>query len=248
MSAPIARRFPPMTRVAAAAALAATLAVAPAPAAADEPSAPIAWGGLATELSVAGVFALNFGTDLVPNHGPGMIVNFTPLVIGPVTGWGMRHVDAGPALAVHGAGWLGFDLFLLGALIDGRAERDRLAVGPAALTLGAVGALAGGYLGATAVDGRDESVAFMGGPPAGFVVGGLVLGGIYVLAGGLDGDKALSQFTTGAVAGLSIGLGVSTLMAYRGFGDTAPVAAAATLTPRLAPGRDRVLFSVGGSF
>lgn len=124
---------------------AATVTGTAAPARADTRGAMI-WGGTALELSTLGVFALNFGTDLVPNHGPGMIINFTPMVIAPAVGYGARNADPALPLAIHGAGWMGVDLFLLGTLIDGRGERDRMRVGAVAWTLGAVGAVAGGVL------------------------------------------------------------------------------------------------------
>lgn len=238
-----------MTRFAATATAVAaiTLAATASSAAADTPSkheSAIVWGGTALELSMAGVFVLNFGTDLVPNHGPGMIINFTPMVIGPAVGYGARHADPTPALAIHGASWLGLDMFLLGTLIDGRADRHRMKVGTAALTLGAVGALAGGYLGATRIDPGDETSLFMGAPPLGFAAGGIFLGGLYVLIGGIDGDKAPSQFATGAVAGLTLGLGASLVYGMKDRRDPGT----ATLAPRIEPGRDRILVSFGGSF
>lgn len=204
----------------------------------------IVWGGTALELSMAGVFALNFGTDLVPNHGPGMIINFTPMVIAPAVGFGARHTDPTPALAVHGASWLGLDMFMLGTLIDGRADRHRMKIGTAALTMGAVGAIAGGILGATRVDRGDETSLFMGAPPLGFAAGGLALGGLLVLIGGIDGDKAPSQFATGAVAGMTLGLGAA---AYYSWRDRSPTGTA-ELAPRIAPSKDQIVFSLGGNF
>lgn len=243
------RLMPRLTSLAAAVTLVAAATADPAAAAPSETTEnALVWGGTALELSTAAVFLLNFGTDLVPNHGPGLAVNFTPMLIAPAVGFGARHTDPTPALAVHGASWVGLDLFLLGTLIDGRHERDRMKVGTAALTLGAAGALAGGYLGARRVDRGDETTAFMAAPPAGFVAGGLVLGGIYVLAGGLDGDKAPSQLATGAVAGLSIGLGVATYLALREDGAAAGATARTLPTPRLEPSRERIVFSVGGAF
>jgi hypothetical protein len=225
----------------------ALLAASPSPAAAEVPQGAVVWGGTALELSMAGVFALNFGTDLVPNHGPGMIVNFTPLVIAPTVAFGARHVEPTAPLVVHGAAWLATDLFLVGTLIDGRGERRRMKVGTAAWTLGAAGAVAGGLLAATEVDPGTETAIFMGAPPAGFAAGGIVLGGLLVLIGGIDGDKAGSQFATGAIAGLSIGLGAATYFAY------ADTTAGARRTHRLPtahvePSRERILVSVGGSF
>lgn len=231
--------------------LAGSLAVAPwlaAPAAADdEPRAErvIAWGGLSLEASMAAVMAINFGTDWVPNHGPGLIVNFTPLVLAPLTGYLMRDVDADPAYALHGAAWGGLGLFLAGALIDGRGERDRLKVGRTAWTLGAVGALAGGVVGATQVGTGTESTGWMVAPPAGFAAGGVVLGTLLVLIGGLDGDRALSQWTTGAVVGVALGAGVGTYLVLRDPGDAA---SRGTAGPIVDAGGGRTLFSVGGQF
>lgn len=251
MRASLRPYYRPMSRLAAVAvtviASTTALAAAVAPAAAEtagKHESAIAWGGTALELSTAGVFLLNFGTDLVPNHGPGMIINFTPMVIGPAVGYGARNADPTPALAVHGGGWLGLDLFLVGTLIDGRADRHRMKVGTAALTLGAVGALAGGYLAATRIDPGSETSLFMGAPPLGFAAGGVFLGGLYVLIGGIDGDKAASQFATGAVAGLTLGLGAATIYAMKDRRDPG----VAALAPRIEPSRDQIVFSVGGAF
>lgn len=237
-----------------AAAAAVTFSLLPArPAVADTPSssgpnAALAWGVAAGELSTAAVFYLNFGTDLVPNHGPGMIVNFAPMLIAPAVGWGARHADPAPAFAVHGAGWLGLDLFMLGSLIDGRGERDRMKVGTAALTLGALGAIGGGILGATQIGDDDEAAPFLAGPPLGFVAGGVVLGGLLVLAGGIDGDKAPSQFATGAIAGLTIGLGVASYAAFRGGLGGDGKDATSRVTPAVQPGPRRFVVSFGGAF
>lgn len=206
----------------------------------------LAWGGLTLEASMAGVFAINFGTRLVPNHGPGLLFNFTPMVLAPGIGWLMRDVDADPAYAVHGAAWVGFDLFLLGTLIDGRHERDRMKVGKTAWTLGALGAVAGGVLGATRLDDRDEGLRWMVAPPAGFIAGGIGLGTLLVFIGGLDGDKALSQWTTGAAVGLAAGLGFGTYYALRSQdGDAAP---RVSTTPSVDPGGRRFMMSFGGRF
>jgi hypothetical protein len=206
----------------------------------------LVWGGTALELSMAGVFALNFGTKLVPNHGPGMIINFTPMVIGPAVGFGARHTDPTPALAIHGASWVGLNLFMLGTLIDGRDDRHRMKIGPAAITLGAAGALAGGYLGAARVDRGDETSVFMLAPAAGFAAGGIAIGGMLVLIGGIDGDKAPSQFATGAVAGLTIGLAAATYVALRS--DNTTDSTLALPTPTISPSHERILVSLGGSF
>lgn len=228
----------------------ACLAAAPAPAAADEPSTAAVHGTLALEATMFGVAALNFGTGLIPNHGPGLMLNMAPLVLGPLAAYGAykADLDPTPALAIHGAGWLGLDLFMLGALLDGRDESWGLRAGPMAWTLGALGAIAGGVLGATAVDDSDEAIAWMAAPPAGFVAGGLVLGGILVLAGGVDGHDAPGQLTTGALIGTTIGLGVAGVLAYREAGGTEPSSAVARLGTRIDPSPGRVMFSFGGAF
>jgi hypothetical protein len=116
-------------------------------------------------------------------------------------------------------------------------------VGTAALTMGAVGALAGGYLSATRIDAGDETSLFMGAPPLGFAAGGIVLGGLLVLIGGIDGDKAVSQFATGAVAGLTLGLGAAAV-----YGAKDRSTGTAQLAPRVEPSREQIVFSVGGAF
>ena len=226
---------------------AAAVALTSSPAAADEPSAALAWGVTVTELATVGVLGMNFGTRRIPKHGPALAFNFAPLLLGPAAAYGAHatELDASPALAIHGAGWLGLELFLLGALIDGRERAWGLRAGPTAWTLGAIGAIAGGVIGATAVDDADQATAWLAAPPGGFVAGGVVLGGILVLAGGVDGDHAPGQFATGALAGLTLGLGAATYLALRGPGDPAS-------TPRVGTGSDprprRVMFSFGGTF
>lgn len=215
------------------------------PAAADEPNAALAWGLTAGELATAGVLALNFGSDVIPNHGPGMIVNFTPLLVGPALAYG---ADAGgfaatPALSVHGGGWLGLNLFMVGALVDGRDRPFGLRAGKTAWTLGVIGAIGGGLIGATAVNGKDESIAWLAAPPGGFTVGLLLIGGAIVIASGPDGDKAGGQLALGAITGLTLGLGAATYLAYRGIGDTST--ASQSVVPLDGPRR---VFSLGGTF
>ncbi len=203
---------------------------------AHEPRAAMAWGVTTGELATAGIFYLNFGTSTIPSGGPGFAFNFTPMVLAPGVAYLARNADPRPALAIHGAGWLGLDLFLIGTLIDGRAETHRMKVGPVALGLAGAGALVGGYYAWTHVDTRRDAGFALLAPGAGFAAGGLFLGGLYVLAGGLDGDKASSQFATGAVAGLSIGLAVATYVAHTERPPRVPLAAAAArLTPIVTP-------------
>lgn len=228
-----------MQRLAFALVLSSSLAAAPARA--EPPSEALAWGVATGELAVAGVLALNFGTDY-PTHGPALIVNFAPLVLAGGAAWGAHatDLDPRPALALHGGAWFGLELFMLGALIDGRDEPFGLRAGTVAWTLGAIGTLAGGVLGATAVDDADRAKVWLGAPGAGFLAGGLVLGGVLVLASGLDGGQAPGRFAVGAAAGLAIGLGAATYYALRDDGDDA--------TPRLDPGPRRFVLSFGGAF
>ncbi len=218
----------------------------------DKPSAPVAWGVMGGELATAGVFAANFN-GVWANHGPALALNFTPIVAVGAAAYGAyaADLDARPALAVHGAAWLGTDLFLLGALIDGREKAFGLRAGPTAWTLGIVGAIAGGVLGATEFDRDGDAHAWLAGPPAGFVAGGLLLGGALVLAGGIDGDKASGQFATGAVAGTTIGLAAALYLAHRHSSETTaprmpPGEPARSVA--IVPGDGRFVVSFGGAF
>lgn len=225
-----------------------TLAARPA-AADDKLSAPLAYGALTVELSMTAVTALAFTTPAFTDGPLLAVVGIGTPVLGGGAGYlAYRYdLDPRPVFAIHGAGWAGLDLFMLGALVDGRDQRSGLEIGPAAVTLGAIGVVAGGILGATQVDTADETTAFLAGAPAGFVVGGIGLGGLLVLIGGIDGDKAAGQFATGAVAGMTIGLGVSSYLAITGKRRTLRRATAG-LVPSVQPGRDRLMVSLAGPF
>lgn len=213
----------------------------------DPPSTALVHGGLALELSLVGVFALNFGTDLAADHPSAFALNFAPLVLAPLAAYGAHRgaLDPRPALALHGGAWLGLELFMLGALVDGRDEGWGLRAGPVAWTLGALGAVAGGIAGATAVDDADAALAWMAAPVGGFVAGGIVLGGVLVLAGGADGDDAPGQLVTGALVGTAIGLGVAGYFALRPSDDPASTL---RVMPQLQPGPRRMMVSFGGAF
>jgi|GEM_PF-5894487 len=219
------------------------------PVRADEPYAPAAYGVTVLELGMAGVFAANFN-NVWPSHGPALALNFTPMVLGAGAGIGAHYadLDARPALAVHGAGWFGIEGFLIGALIDGSDKSWGLRAGRWAWTLGAIGAIGGGVIGATAIDGNSESVAWLGAAPGGFVAGGFFLGGLLVLIGGVDGDHASGQFATGALVGLTLGLGASTFLAYRGFDDTSPSRVRPAVTGTTLTDDRSTIFSFGGAF
>lgn len=219
------------------------------PARAEDSNTPWAYGITVTELGTAGVFAAAFN-NWWSMEGPALALNFTPMVLGPGAGFGAHYLDLDPrpALAVHGAGWLGVEGFLIGALIDGRHEKWGLRRGTWAWTLGAIGAVGGAVFGATAVDGNDERWAFLGAPPVGFVGGGLVIGGLLVLLGGIDGDASSGQFATGALAGLTLGLGASAILALRGVGDTSPARVRPAVTGAAMTDDRATIFSFGGTW
>ncbi len=217
------------------------------PAAANEPNDSLMWGITGAEVG----FAVAAGVAARPGataRGAATLVNLTPFALGGAA-WYLTNqleIDASPAFAIHGAGWFGADLFLLGSLIDGRDKPFGLRAGTLAWTLGAVGAVAGGFLGATAIETKNEATLWLAAPIAGFFAGGLVGGGALYTASGFDKEQMRGRFTTGAIAGLTVGLGIATFAALRG-GDTAAVspisrAVESTPTPR------RFMLSFGGAF
>lgn len=215
----------------------------------DAPNAPLSYGVAVGELATFGVFAANFN-NLWPSTGPALILNFTPMVLGPAAALGAHYgqLDVRPALATHGAGWFGVTGLMLGALIDGRATRWQMKRGVFAWSLGAVGAIAGGVLGATSVDTVGGGAVWLAAPPLGFVAGGLVIGGFLVLLGGLDGDDAIGQFSTGAIAGSALGLGVATWFAFHDSdGGTTSRVQASVDGPALSDDR-ATIFSFGGAW
>jgi hypothetical protein len=146
---------------------------------------------------------------------------------------------------VQGGVWTGLDLFVLGALIDGRDERDRLKIGPTSIALGIGGTIAGGLLAHRSRTGTADSV-WLAAAPGGFVAGGFVIGGMLVLIGGLDGDKAVSQFAIGGIAGLSIGLGAA--IWYTTTQQRTGSSGASPLLPSVGVSDGRTMFSYGGTF
>lgn len=211
----------------------------------DRGDSALVHGVFVGELATAGVFALNFGTDL-PDRSYQLPVNFTPAVLGPAAAYGAyrAELDPRPVMTIHGALWGATDLFLLGALLDGRERSWQLRAGPIAWTLGGLGALAGGLAGATAMRDSDARLAWMVGPPAGFAAGGLVLGGILVVVGGADGDNAMGQLATGAIIGTTLGLAVAGALAYTE--HRATLRRVARYVPHVQPGTERVVLSFGG--
>ncbi len=207
-----------------------------------------AWGLMATELSTAGVFALNFGVKSWPNQGPAQWLNMAPLVIGPGIGFAAHKLELSPqsAYAVHGSAVIGFNMLLVGMLIDGRSERDGLRVGNTTWALGAAGVAAGGWAGATQFEGEAGTV-FMLAPVGGFIAGGVIglVGGLFASQGG--GDAAFKGAVIGAAAGMAIGIATSFVYAQSTSDSQGGTAAREASNDREADTRP-VMFSVGGAF
>ena len=223
----------------------ALLASLAAPAAADDKrSGTMVWGEAGLELGCAGVFAIAFGTDAYDSSLAAPSLTLAPFALAGGMALLAHRYDLGPSgpVIVHGAVWTGLDLFMLGSLIDGRNDHERLAIGPVGITLGIAGTLAGGYLASRSRTGTSDAV-WLGAAPGGFVAGGLALGGLLVLAGGLDGDRAISQFTTGAVAGLSIGLGAAIY-----YTATHPGGRTSLRIPSIELSKERTVISYGSAF
>jgi hypothetical protein len=207
----------------------------------------LSWGVPALELASAGMVAFSFGT----RYGGGSVATTVGTVAVLGTGVGATlaahawDLDPRGPLMVHGAGWLGLDMFLIGALVDGRDHAWGLRAGRTAYLLGAVGALGGAVLGSQVGAGGGD--AWLIGPPVGFFAGAIVLGTGLVFAGGIDGDHAVGQWTTGAVAGASLGIGVATYLVFRHASGGSPTALP-QVTPSLDVAAGRTIFSYGGTF
>ena len=214
-----------------------------APARADTESG-FAWGFLAGELSTAGIFALNFGVQSWPNHGPALIANMAPMVIGPAVAYGAHRAELNPrpAYAIQGASMLGFDMFLVGMLIDGRSQRDGVRAGTTAWTLATMGVAAGAGIGASLIDEASSKVFYIA-PTAGFVVGGF-LGMVGTLVVTHDGDKTFQGAIWGAAGGIALGLGASLIYAFTVEDEDEPQAKG----PGSAGASEPIIFSVGGAF
>ncbi len=151
----------------------------------------VAWSVSGFEFGMAASLALRFTQTIDPETDTGgeAILQLMPWVTGLAGGFSAwcLELDYRPATAIHAALWTGFDMFLLGAIIDRAGTGGELGTTTAVLTT--VGALAGGVFGATAVgDGNDGSWAwFFGGPPAGAGLG-LVAEVIFLLVDVLGSD------------------------------------------------------------
>jgi hypothetical protein len=199
-----------------------------------------------SELGMAGMFALHFGARVSSDGLPVTLETFGVLGLGVGAGLAAHYGDWDPRVpqAIHGAGWVGLDLFLLGAMIDGRDQAWGMRAGRFAYSLGAVGAVGGALLGSRITDGTGSGV-WLAGPSIGFVGGGLVLGSVLVIGGGVDGDHALGQFATGAVIGGLLGTGVA---GYFAFKDPGRSTLLPTGRPAVDVGGGRMIFSYGGAF
>lgn len=210
-----------------------------------------AWGLLATEASMAGIFALNFNVKDWPSEGPAFMVNMVPMLIGPGVAWGAYagEFNPRPAYAIQGAASLGVDLFLVGMLLDGLGEEDTAVVGMNAWALGGIGAAAGAWIGATEVDQIEEGVVFYGAPIAGFGAGGLLGMATSLISGNLNDISEYALY--GATAGMTIGVAASVIVAYAGASDEAePGASSSNLTkmPAVTGDSKKFMMSFGGSF
>ncbi len=208
----------------------------------SKPDGALAWGILSTELTTAGVFAVNAYVEDWP-----LVLNFAPMVLGPAAGVAAHYAGLGPrpAYAIHGASMLGLDLFMVGVLVDGRNDRDGVRIGRTAWLLGALGAATGAWFGATNIDGGNEPSTFFGAPLGGFVAGGFVIGGIAALAAN-DSNKAVQRFVMGGVAGLTIGLVATAVYTSTDRGKAS--ASSRRLIPRVTPDLSTVMLSYGGPF
>jgi len=229
-------------------ALLASFALAPRDAQAENEKAEgaLAWGLLATEASMAGVFALSFKVKGWPSDGPAFMVNMAPLVIGPGVAFGAYagDFDPRPAYALHGAAAMGLDLFLVGMLIDGMNEDDGRAIGTNAWILGLLGAGAGAWVGATQVDNADEGAVFYGAPIGGFAVGGIVGMATSLLSG--NTNDLFEYAVYGATGGMTLGVAGSLYFALsdaKGTRGTELLSA-----PKLTTDTKRFMMSFGGSF
>ncbi len=219
---------------------AAVFCATPSRAHADEDSA-LAWGYLAGELSTAGIFYLNFGTKSWPNKGPALALNMSPILIGIGSAFAAHkaELDPTPAYAIHGATSLGFNMYMLGMLIDGRNERDGLKSGPLAWTLGGLGMAGGAWIGATQIDG-DSAPAYFVAPTGGFLVGGF----IGLVTGLFRRKDPFHNAVWGATIGLAAGIAGSVI--YAATRDDDPSSQPRTLDGRRKP--KPAVFSWSGVF
>ena len=202
------------------------------------------YGVAAAELGIVGTILIHEYTPSSPGEGVGLAVNFLPVVVGFGAGF-LAHsegLDPRYPLAFHGAIAGGLSLLAIGAAIDGRDETNGVRFGPAALTLGALGAAAGAYLGATRIDTLGEGAPFLAAPFVCAFGGGLTFAVVHFFDDG--GPKSDGRLLKYAGIGMLLGTVGSLAFAFpeRGTGASMRVA------PAIAhDGRSTVL-SFGGRF
>jgi hypothetical protein len=206
----------------------------------------MSWAITATELAGVGAFALHLGAGIKPT-APIIALDVTAVLgLGTAAAFAAHRweLDERVPLAIHGAGWFGLPMFLLGTLIDGRDTGFGSRVGTAAYVLGAAGAV-GGLLVGSRVKSDTGMYTLLGAPVGGFLAGGIFIGLPLMLATG-NTNQATGRLTTGAVIGGVFGIGVATFLVLR-HQPEAPVARAGAL-PILDVAPGRVAVSFGGSF
>jgi len=174
----------------------------------------LVWGMTGLQISAAVAVGVRLTHDGDWGTLGNVVYGVAPFAVGVASGFGSHAVGlpARAGYAVHGAGWLGLDLALVGALIDGDGggRYDRLRIGPATWTLGAVGVLGGAWLGARGVRvGAGVRGGFLGGPAVGAMAGTL-LAGLVELA--RPSNHTERNLTLGAITGITVGLGVGWLL------------------------------------
>ena len=181
-----------------------------------------------------------------PKEGPAFALNFTPILAIPGAGIPAHFtgLDPRPAYAIHGGTMLGLNLFVVGAMVDGRHEKNGVRAGPVAITAGVLGAAAGSWLGATQIHDERQGEMFLAGPPVGGMAG-LLIGGLAALAVP-DSDTQFRRVLVGGSVGMGLGFLVSGAFA-RTEGASSRRRSSRRL-PQLSTGRSHVLVSYGGSF
>lgn len=220
-----------------------TCAVASVAHAEDDARPGIAYGTAAAELAAGGVIAIHLSTDSSPGRGVGLALNFVPLVAGvggAILGETM-DLDPRPALGMHGALIGGLPLLAIGAAVDGRRDGGAR-LGPAALTLGAAGLLAGAYLGATRIETTTENIAVVAAPFAGALGGGLTFAIVHFFD---DEGRSTGRLLRYAGTGMLAGTVGSLIYAWP---DRATSSTSMRAGPLIGRSNDGTVLSFGGVF
>lgn len=224
--------------------LAAAVVLATSSLGAAEPPRAAAYGVAAGELGIVGAIVIHGTTASSPGKGIGLAVNFLPLVVGAGAAIlaETQDLDARYALAFHGAVAGGLPLFAIGAVIDGRTESNGVRFGPAAWTLGALGAAAGAYLGSTRIDTTTEGAAFLAAPLVSAFGGGLTFAVVHFF----DDEGPKSDGRLLKYAGVGMLLGTAGSLAYA-FSDRSS-GRSMRLAPAISHDDRTTLLSFGGRF